>query len=258
MINVLFGGDVIGSAGCDFAIRAVRRLRRDGIDIVVLNGENSADGNGITRLSTEMLTASCDVITTGNHCFRRKEFMDRFDDLPYVLRPANYPDGAPGSGVYIVDKGSYRLAVVNICGTSFMDDLDNPFVCMERILGETDTRNIIVDFHAEATAEKRAMGFFLDGRVSAVIGTHTHVQTADETILPNGTAYMTDAGMCGTELSVLGVEAELAVKRFRYKMPVHFTEAKGEHFFCGAVISIDERSGKAVSIRRVQLREKDI
>ena len=257
MINVLLGGDVVGSRGCEFAARAVRSLRGEA-DIVILNGENSADGNGITRESAEQLLAVCDAVTTGNHVFRRREIMDAIDGMPYVLRPANYPEGAPGTGLCIIDKGSYRLAVLNIRGNAFMDPLDDPFGCAERILGETDTPNVIVDFHAEATSEKMAMGFFLDGRVSAVLGTHTHVQTADETILPKGTAYITDVGMCGTELSVLGVDPVLAVQKQRYKLPVRFTEAKGEQIFCGVIVTIDEHNGRASAIRRIQIRERDL
>ncbi|MBQ7991325.1 MAG: YmdB family metallophosphoesterase [Oscillospiraceae bacterium] len=256
-MRVLLGGDVVGSRGCAFAVRAVRSLR-DRVDVVILNGENSADGNGITRSSAESLYTVCDVITTGNHAFRRREFTEQYDDLSYVLRPANYPEGTPGRGVCLIDKGSYRLAVMNICGTAFMDDLDNPFECAERLLTGIDTKNIILDFHAEATSEKKAMGFFLDGKVSAVMGTHTHVQTADEIILPHGTAYISDVGMCGTELSVLGVEASLAVRKQRYKLPVRFEEAAGEQIFCGAIVTIDERSGRAAEISRVQIREKDL
>ena len=255
-MKILFGGDVVGSMGCEFAAQSVRRIKNErGIDVVIINGENSADGNGLTRGSMEALFSFADVITTGNHCFRRQEAIDLYDEHSFLLRPANYPEGTAGTGVCIIDKGAYSLAVMNICGTAFMDALDNPFECADRLIAQCGTKNIIVDFHAEATSEKKAMGFYLDGRVSAVIGTHTHVQTADEMILPKGTAYITDAGMCGTELSVLGVEPELAVRKQCYRMPVRFTEAKGAQFFCGVIAEINEKTGTAVSVERIQLKE---
>ena len=159
-----------------------------------------------------------------------------------------------GRGVCVLDKGSYSFAVVNLMGTAFMEPLGNPFETMEALLTDIDTPNILVDFHGEATGEKKALGFFLDGRVSAVIGTHTHVQTADETILPGGTAYITDAGMCGSELSVLGVKPELAVRKQRYRVPVRFTESDAPPFLCGVLIKLDEKSGRALEIQRLQIR----
>ncbi len=255
MIKVLFAGDIVGSSGCAFAEDVIYRLKGKGkIDIVIVNGENSADGNGITRQSMDTLFGFADVITTGNHCFRRKEFMPYYDSEENLLRPANYPDGVPGHGVCILDKGAYRFAVVNIMGTAFMEPLNNPFEQIDRILSELDTPNILVDFHAEATSEKKAMGFYLSGRASAVIGTHTHVQTADEIILDGHTAYITDAGMCGAELSVLGVKSELAVEKQRFKCPVKFTESDKPPFFCGVLLDIDEKSGKVHKIERLQIR----
>ena len=255
MIKVLFAGDIVGSLGCSFAAKCVYRLKgQEKIDIVIVNGENSADGNGITRQSAEELFSFADVITTGNHCFRRKEFVEAFDREENLLRPANYPEGVEGRGVCVLDKGAYRFAVVNLMGTAFMEPLNNPFECMEKILQELDTPNILVDFHAEATSEKKAMGFFLEGKVSAVIGTHTHVQTADEAILGGHTGYITDAGMCGAEMSVLGVKKELAVRKQRYKCPVKFTESGEPPFFCGVLLEIDEKTGKTHKIERVQIR----
>ena len=255
-MKILFGGDVVGSRGCAFASQSVRRIKQDEkIDAVIINGENSADGNGITYESMESLFTFADVITTGNHCFRRQEFVNAYDEKSSLLRPANYPEGTAGSGMCIIDKGAYSVAVINLCGTAFMDALDNPFACADRLIAQAETKNIIVDFHAEATSEKKAMGFYLDGRVSAVIGTHTHVQTADEIILPGGTAYITDAGMCGTELSVLGVDPQLAITKQKYKTPVRFTEAEGKQIFCGVIIEINEKTGTAVSLKRIQIRE---
>lgn len=255
MINVLFIGDIVGSNGCDFAEKTVGRLRaQKKLDLVIANGENSADGNGITKASMEHIFRFADVITTGNHCFRRKEFTEYYDIKENLLRPANYPDGVVGKGVVTVDMGRYSFAVINLMGTAFMEALNNPYECIDRLLGDIDTKNILVDFHAEATSEKKAMGFYLSGKVSAVIGTHTHVQTADEAILDGHTAYITDAGMCGAELSVLGVKKELAIEKQRTKCPVRFTESDEAPFFNGVLMQIDEKCGKALGIERLIIR----
>ncbi len=255
MINVLFIGDIVGSNGCDFAEKTVGKLRaQKKLDLVIANGENSADGNGITKASMEHIFRFADVITTGNHCFRRKEFTEYYDIKENLLRPANYPDGVVGKGVVTVDMGRYSFAVINLMGTAFMEALNNPYECIDRLLGDIDTKNILVDFHAEATSEKKAMGFYLSGKVSAVIGTHTHVQTADEAILDGHTAYITDAGMCGAELSVLGVKKELAIEKQRTKCPVRFTESEEAPFFNGVLMQIDEKCGKALGIERLIIR----
>ncbi|MDY2863809.1 MAG: TIGR00282 family metallophosphoesterase [Oscillospiraceae bacterium] len=255
MINVLFIGDIVGSNGCDFAEKTVGRLRaQKKLDLVIANGENSADGNGITKASMEHIFRFADVITTGNHCFRRKEFTEYYDIKENLLRPANYPEGVVGKGVVTVDMGRYSFAVINLMGTAFMEALNNPYECIDRLLGDIDTKNILVDFHAEATSEKKAMGFYLSGKVSAVMGTHTHVQTADEAILDGHTAYITDAGMCGAELSVLGVKKELAIEKQRTKCPVRFTESDEAPFFNGVLMQIDEKCGKACGIERLIIR----
>lgn len=255
MINVLFIGDIVGSNGCDFAEKTVGRLRaQKKLDLVIANGENSADGNGITKASMDHIFRFADVITTGNHCFRRKEFTEYYDIKENLLRPANYPDGVVGKGVVTVDMGRYSFAVINLMGTAFMEALNNPYECIDRLLGDIDTKNILVDFHAEATSEKKAMGFYLSGKVSAVIGTHTHVQTADEAILDGHTAYITDVGMCGAELSVLGVKKELAIEKQRTKCPVRFTESDEAPFFNGVLMQIDEKCGKALGIERLIIR----
>ncbi|MCM1523983.1 MAG: YmdB family metallophosphoesterase [Ruminococcus sp.] len=254
-MTVLFAGDIVGSRGCAFAEEAVCRLKgRERIDIVIVNGENSADGNGITRRSMDSLFRFADVITTGNHCFRRREFTENYNVKENLLRPANYPSSAPGHGFCVLDKGAYSLAVINLMGTAFMEPLNNPFECVDGILENIDTPNMIVDFHAEATSEKKAMGFYLAGRVSAVIGTHTHVQTADECILNGHTGYITDAGMCGAELSVLGVKTELAVEKQRTKCPVKFVESDNPQFFNGVMLKIDEKCGKVHNIDRLVIR----
>lgn len=255
MINVLFIGDIVGSSGCDFAEKTVGKLRaQKKLDLVIANGENSADGNGITKASMDHIFRFADVITTGNHCFRRKEFTEYYDIKENLLRPANYPDGVVGKGVVTVDMGRYSFAVINLMGTAFMEALNNPYECIDRLLGDIDTKNILVDFHAEATSEKKAMGFYLSGKVSAVMGTHTHVQTADEAILDGHTAYITDAGMCGAELSVLGVKKELAIEKQRTKCPVRFTESDEAPFFNGVLMQIDEKCGKACGIERLIIR----
>ncbi|MCI7766808.1 MAG: YmdB family metallophosphoesterase [Oscillospiraceae bacterium] len=254
-MNILFIGDIVGSRGCDFAEKTVGRLRaKEKLDAVIANGENSADGNGITRESMERLFRFADIITTGNHCFRRKEFMEYYDIKANLLRPANYPEGVVGKGVTVADMGRFSLCVINLMGTAFMEPLNNPFECADKLLQNIDTPNIIVDFHAEATSEKKSMGFYLAGRVSAVIGTHTHVQTADETILSGHTGYITDAGMCGAELSVLGVKKELAIEKQRTKCPVKFVESDEPPFFNGVKLQIDEKCGKVHSIERLIIR----
>ena len=199
---------------------AVGLKKEKNIDLVIANGENSADGNGITPASAEYLfTSGVDVITTGNHTFRRKESYELFDSEDCLLRPANYPKGAPGKGICIVDKGRYQIAVVNLMGVVYLEALDCPFSVMDNILEENSLPKIIlVDFHAEATGEKGGFAYAYDGTVSAIFGTHTHVQTADEHILPQGTGFITDLGMTGPCHSVLGVKPELIIKKLRSKM----------------------------------------
>lgn len=256
MKKLLFIGDVVGEAGCGFLQSKLRDIKRKyDIDITVVNGENSAQGNGITPRSADMIIkAGADVITTGNHAFRRRESLEIYNE-DYIIRPANYPEGGcVGKGVCILDMGAYSVAVINLMGTVGLDPLDNPFTKIEQILDEIDIKNIFLDFHAEATSEKKAMGFFLDGKVTGVFGTHTHVQTADECILRNGTAYITDAGMTGPEYSCLGVEIKPALDRLRFRMPVRFRESEEKCFLCGVVVTFDEKSGKSHKIERLNIR----
>lgn len=256
MKNLLFIGDVVGKAGCSFLQAKLSVIKRQyGIDLTVVNGENSAQGNGITKFSADMIiNAGADIITTGNHAFRRREALDIYNE-DYIIRPANFPDGGvPGKGICILDMGAYFVAVVNLMGTVYMDPLDNPFTKMDEILKELPTPNIFVDFHAEATSEKKAMGHYLTGKVTGVFGTHTHVQTADERILGGHTAYITDAGMTGPENSCLGVEIKPAVDRLRFRTPVRFKEAEGECFICGIVVEFDEKSGKSYKIERLIIK----
>ena len=253
-MKVLCIGDVVGSVGCKYLMKTLPNFKRKhNIDFVIANGENSADGNGITPVSAKQLFDSgVGVITSGNHSFRRRESYDYYDSCSELIRPANYPGGTtPGRGYTVVDMLRYRVCVINLMGTMYLEPLDCPFKTMDRILAETEKCKIrILDFHAEATAEKRAIGFYLDGRVSAVFGTHTHVQTADETILENGTGYITDVGMTGTVDSVLGVKKELAIAKFKNKLPVRFDLAEGKCRMDCIVFDIDEKSGKTVAAER--------
>ena len=254
-MRILMFGDVVGEAGCDCFCRFAPKLKRDyRADVIVVNGENSAKGNGITPLSAEMLfSGGADVITTGNHCFRRK--CESLFARDRILRPANYPEGAPGTGVIELDLGAHSLAVINLMGTAFMDALDNPFAVIDRILSGLQSRCILVDFHAEATSEKRAMGWYLAGKVSALIGTHTHVQTADEEILDGKTGYLTDVGMVGGARSVLGVRPELAIEKQRFKLPVQFEEAAAPCNLNAVFLEIESKSGICNKIERIFMRD---
>ena len=252
-MRALFIGDVVGNSGCEILEKKLYSIKKEhGIDFTIINGENSAQGNGITPASFERLVrCGADVVTTGNHCFRRKEIMEHYDNSDILLRPVNYPEGVSGRGVAVVDLGYVRIAVVNLMGTMFLDSLDNPFAKIDQVLEELDTPNIFVDFHAEATSEKKAMGFYLAGKVTAVIGTHTHVQTADETILAHHTAYITDAGMTGPELSVLGVDSQVVIDKFRFRTPVKFVESSSGAFINGVIVDFDEKLGKSTNIQRL-------
>lgn len=254
-MNILAIGDVVGSIGCRFLRSHLPSLKKiKGIDLVIANGENSADGNGLTPTSVRYLFDSgVDVVTSGNHSFRRKESYELYDSCETLLRPANFPAGAPGRGCCVFDQGRLRVGVLNLMGTVYLDSLDSPFEVADRLLSADLPKITLVDFHAEATGEKRAFAYYLDGRVSAVFGTHTHVQTADECILPGGTGYLSDLGMTGPIQSVLGVKPELAIRKMKTKMPVRFDLADGDCRMCGAIFSIDEKSGKTISVERVQI-----
>lgn len=256
-MNVLFLGDVVGKPGREFVAAKLPAFKRfKGIDFCVANGENSADGDGITKSSAEVLfSAGVDVITGGNHSFKHREAYDFLSENPYVLRPANYSPASPGKGMCVFDMGSHAAAVINLAGASFMDPCDNPMREADRLLSSLEefVKTVIVDFHAEATGEKRALAEYLNGKVSAVLGTHTHVQTADEKILSGGTAFISDVGMCGPTDSVLGVKKEQAVEFMLNRIHERFTVADGDVAVNGVIMTIDERTGKAESIERVQL-----
>ena len=254
-MKLLMIGDVIGSHGCRFLAQKLPGIKREhGIDITVVNGENSADGNGISRESAQSLfQAGADVITTGNHAFQRRNELELFGD-ENILRPANYADACPGHGYTIYDMGSSQTAVINLQGVLMMEPLDNPFDTIDRILEEITTPNIFVDLHAEATSEKRALGHYLTGRVTALIGTHTHVPTADACILGGHTGYLTDVGMVGVEQSVLGVSTQIAIDKLRLHIPVRFEEATGDCWLCGVVIEYDKKCGKCTKIESLIVR----
>ena len=256
MLKLLFLGDIIGEPGRRAVIDTVPTWKRErGIDFVVVNGENSAGGRGITpRITIDLLRAGVAVITTGDHVWDQKDLASFIDSEPRLLRPINYPDGVPGQGTIVLDTPKGKVGVINVQGRTFMQpSLDNPFPALDRAVDRMreETSVIFVDAHAETTSEKIAIGRFLDGRVSAVVGTHTHTQTADERIFPGGTAFLCDAGMCGPTESILGREIEPIVQRFIYSMPVSFPVARGPVSLCGALIEIDESTGRAVGIQRV-------
>lgn len=257
-MKILFIGDVFGKPGRKAVRKALPELReRHHPDFIILNGENAAHGTGITEKSArELFSFGVDVITGGNHSFDKKQFWNQFDDFPFLLRPANFPPGVRGKGHVIVGKNDMKLGVVNLQGRIELPPLDSPFVVGKQLVEamQKETSCIMVDFHAEATSEKRAFGFFMDGLVSAVVGTHTHVPTADETILPRGTAYITDVGMAGVEESVIGVKKELAIKRFLTLLPLTFEVAEGSVILDFVVIDIAS-NGKAKSISRGRWRE---
>ncbi|MDQ5983026.1 MAG: 2',3'-cyclic-nucleotide 2'-phosphodiesterase [Eubacteriales bacterium SKADARSKE-1] len=256
-MKILMIGDVVGSNGSSFLRKKLSALKKEnGIDFVIANGENSADGNGITLSSANFLFDSgVDIITTGNHAFRRKEIYSLFDEDKNLIRPANFPEGAaPGNGFCIIDTLKTKILIINLLGTIFMESLPCPFKTIDNILEKYgESAIVIVDFHAETTSEKRAMGFYLDGRVSAVLGTHTHVATADECILPKGTGYVTDVGMTGPINSVLGVKPEIIIKKLTTKMPVRFDFASGDCKMDCILLEVDEKTKKAIAIERLKV-----
>ncbi len=256
MLTVLFLGDVVGEPGRKAVIARLPELKEQhAVDFIVVNGENAAGGRGITgKITIELLRAGASVVTTGDHIWDQKDVFSFIETEPRLLRPINYPDGAPGNGSIVLETAKGKIGVINVqCRTFMQPILENPFRAVEATVARMreETQNIIVDVHGETTSEKIAMGRFLDGKVSAVIGTHTHVQTADEQIFPGGTAFLCDAGMCGPVHSVLGRAIEPIVNRFISNLPALFLVAAGEVRLRGALIEIDEKSGRALRILRV-------
>jgi metallophosphoesterase (TIGR00282 family) len=258
-MRIAFFGDVVGRPGRRAVAIVLRRLKReDGIDFVVANGENAAGGKGIDPGSAEELQdAGVDVITTGNHVWQVREIIPYLAENARVLRPLNFAPGTPGSGwVVRTTREGIAVGVVNLIGRVFMGPAECPFRAVDAVLAEVGAaaRVIVVDMHGEATSEKVGMGRYLAGRVSAVIGSHTHVQTADETVLEGGTAVLTDAGMCGPEDSILGVRTDRVLERFLSQMPVRFEVASGPVLVQGALIDVDAATGRATAIRRIRER----
>src|SRR5690348_11577749 len=263
IMRILFIGDIFGRPGRNIVKDRLPGLVKDrAIDLVIANGENSAAGFGITgALAEDLFEMGIDVLTTGNHVWDKREIVDYFQNADgnqhsmarRLLRPANYHSDLPGWGLYEGRKKEVPYAVINLQGRVFMAANDDPFRVADQLLSQLKAKIVFVDIHAEATSEKISMGWYLDGRVTAVVGTHTHIPTADEHVLPNGTAYMTDVGMSGPYDSVIGVKKELIINRFLTNMPTRFEAASGNVKLCAAVIDCDEVTGKAYSIERIMI-----
>jgi 2',3'-cyclic-nucleotide 2'-phosphodiesterase len=262
-VNLLLVGDIVGRPGRELVRRGLRAvIDAHGVDLVIANAENAAAGFGVTKdIGDSLLEAGIDVMTSGNHIWDKKEALDYIKAEPRLLRPANFPAGVPGRGSYVAQTGDGRaVGVINAMGRVFMQPLDDPFAVVLREIESIRhrTRVIIVDFHAEATSEKIAMGWHLDGRVTAIIGTHTHVQTADERILPKGTAYLTDVGMTGPHDSIIGMEVEPSLARFLTGMPAKFEPATGNARLNAVLVEADERTGRATRVARIGYSEREV
>jgi 2',3'-cyclic-nucleotide 2'-phosphodiesterase len=256
-LKILYIGDTVANAGRTIVRTQLKHLLQEySIDLTILNCENAATGNGVTpQMADEFIDWGVDVLTSGNHIWNKKEILPYLNTNPRILRPANYPPGTPGRGLVVLKtRSGENAAVLNLQGRVFMPPIDDPFRTADAQIAalSSDVKVIFVDMHAEATSEKVAMGWYLDGRVSAVVGSHTHIPTADETILPGGTAYQTDAGMTGPFHSVIGVMKEAAIKRFLTQMPARFEPASQDVRLNAVVIDVDSETGKARSILRVQ------
>ncbi|MEQ1935666.1 MAG: TIGR00282 family metallophosphoesterase [Fimbriimonadaceae bacterium] len=266
MLNykILFLGDIVGRPGRKIVLDKLPGLINEQSPLfVIANGENSAAGLGITPdIAEELFKAKVDAITLGNHAFNKREIYPYLDKGKPIIRPANLPSAAPGKGHIVISKQGVDLNIINLCGRVFLDGYDDPFREIDLILGacgeERDAQatgpHVFVDFHAEATSEKIAFGYHLDGRVTAVVGTHTHVQTSDEIVLPGGTAYLTDVGMCGPQNSVLGMRKDIILQRFLTGMPSRFEVADEPGVLSGVVITVSKDTGRASDIRRIRLR----
>lgn len=259
-MKILFVGDVVGSLGRDMIKEYVPKLKEKyHPQITIINGENAAGGKGITeKIYRGFLEVGAQAVTLGNHTWDNKEIFDFIDDAQYLIRPANFPEGNPGKGLTYVKFNSELLAVINLQGRTFMPDIDCPFRKADELINEARKKTplIFVDFHGEATSEKQAIGWYLDGKVTAVVGTHTHVQTADNRILPGGTAYISDVGMTGPYDGILGVEKEAVLKRFLTSLPVRFEVPKeGRTQLSAVLIEVDNKTGKASKIDRILIND---
>jgi metallophosphoesterase (TIGR00282 family) len=263
-MKLLFIGDIVARPGRELIRRGLRSIvERHAIDVVIANGENAAGGAGITReITNDLLKAGIDVLTSGNHIWDKREVVEFIADEPRLIRPANYPAGTPGSGSYVLrTEEGVGVGVINVMGRIFMAPLDNPFEIVKHHIArvrEAGATVILVDFHAEATSEKLAMGWYLDGQVTAVIGTHTHVQTADERLLPAGTAYLTDVGMTGPHDGVIGMDRAGAIARFTSALPSRFDAATGDPRLHGVIITADPVTGRATAIERLAVTAAEL
>ena len=259
-MNILCIGDIVGKPGRKAVNDLLADLKKElAIDLVIANAENSAGGAGVTgRIADQLFGMGCDVLTLGDHVWDQQDIVEYLKKTPKIVRPANFPDGTPGQGWCVVTLPSkQKVGVINLLGRVFMRyNLECPFRTARKILAEIkkSTDIIVVDLHAEATSEKMAMGFFLDGEASVVFGTHTHIQTADDKVLPKGTAYITDLGMTGPYDSIIGQNKEQIIQRFLTSIPVRFEVAQDDVYLCGVVVDVDDKTGKARSINRVQRR----
>ena len=254
LFKVLFIGDIIGKLGRTVCRQVLPDLKKElKPDLIIANGENSAHGYGITeKVYKELLEMGVEAVTMGNHVWDKKELVKNIDNLPLVVRPANYPAGVPGPDHLLIEKNGEKIGIINLSGRTFMQALDCPFQAVRKIIPELKTNLVIVDIHAEATSEKCAMAWFLDGQVSAVLGTHTHVMTADDRILPQGTAFISDVGMVGAYNSIIGMNKEQILKRFTTQLPEKFEPTeKGPGLFNAVFLKIDAISGQAKEIKRI-------
>lgn len=259
-MKILFIGDVVGSPGRSMVTDYLPKLKEKyRPTMTIINGENAAAGKGITeKIYKKFLTDGAQMVTLGNHAWNKKEVFDFIDDSPYLIRPANFPDGNPGYGLAYVNINGTEVAVINLQGRTFMPPIDDPFLKADELIAEAKKRTdiIFIDFHAEATSEKQAFAWYVDGRVSAVVGTHTHTQTADERILPGGTGYITDVGMTGPYEGVLGVERDAVINRFLTNLPVRFEVTKeGTAQLNGVIITIDDKTAKAKKVERIIIND---
>lgn len=259
-MKLLFIGDIVGSPGREMVTEYLPKLKEKyRPQVTIVNGENAAGGKGINeKIYKQFLQLGIQAITMGNHTWNKKEIMEFIDDATYLIRPANFPENNPGKGIIYLNVNDVEIAIINLQGRTYLEPHDDPFRKGDELITEAKKRTnvIFIDFHAEATSEKQAFAWYVDGRVSAVVGTHTHTQTADERILPNGTAYITDVGMTGSYDGILGVERESVINRFLTNMPVRFeVEKKGRRQLNGCVIQIDPITGKAIHIERIIINE---
>lgn len=254
-MKILFVGDIVGSPGRKALKENLQKLKREHeIDVCIANGENSAAGTGITYvIAKELLEMGVDCITLGNHTWAKREILHFIESEERVIRPANYAPGVPGKGYYLINTPKGTVGVINLMGRVYMDSLDCPFRMVDRVIEEirSQTQIIIVDFHAEATSEKCAFAYYVDGRVSAVLGTHTHVQTADERILPCGTGFITDVGMTGPSDSIIGVQKETVINKFLNGMPARFEVANGITQINAVILDIEEKKGRTIQVKRI-------